>query len=216
MSKSDLYGWGFTFLGAALGWLVGGPLWALICLLIGVAFIVVAHMRGHEPSAESVESLFGGPTPEGAGSPRPNLASPEIVGQVLQARYKFMGTRSSLNGDIESCWLLVKLRITNRSEVDVTLKDASLVVEKDGKQHKGKRQPIPPGDFLKEPLIDLLSTVTRDKPVHRGLASEGWLEFYVDHMAHPRSTTVNNLTVILHDELDGQHAISATLFPIVY
>jgi hypothetical protein len=64
LSRSDLYGWGLTFVGVALGYLVGGPMGALFVLLLGVVFIVLAHMRTDEKDAATEGGIiFAGPVP---------------------------------------------------------------------------------------------------------------------------------------------------------
>jgi uncharacterized protein (DUF58 family) len=61
MSRTDLYGWGLTFVGCALGYMIGGPIGALSVLLLGVVLIVMAHMRGEEQETKpDTGTIFGG------------------------------------------------------------------------------------------------------------------------------------------------------------
>lgn len=82
MSRSDLYGWGLTFVGVALGYLIGGPLGALVVLLLGVTLIVMAHMRGEEKASKQDEgTLFGGHIPE---TTERNKEPPNPVGKEAE------------------------------------------------------------------------------------------------------------------------------------
>jgi hypothetical protein len=142
---------------------------------------------------------------------------PEITGQVL---YALCGISSaSTNPDGQGCLLLLRVRITNRRNVDTTIKMAALSLEKDGMKLEGERQPVDSRGHLvrftdefgnhQEQVLDLIQKVTYESPVHYRVASEGWLEFFVRGLHQPQGNTVADLTLTIIDEFDQPHVISA-------
>ena len=99
-------------------------------------------------------------------------SKPDITGEVPYAACHTILTSNEPGRS--GRMILLKLRITNRTTVDTTIKSAELDLQKDGKRYSGERQHIRIGYFVtyrddrgnhQEQVVDLLQRVTYEHPV---------------------------------------------------
>jgi hypothetical protein len=57
VSRSDLLTYGTTFVGVAIGFLFGGPICGFVLLVIGIVFLVVAHLKKDTTDASPTLNL---------------------------------------------------------------------------------------------------------------------------------------------------------------
>ena len=145
------------------------------------------------------------------------ISKPQITGEIIRADFGFMGSYTEQGRTTEMTCLMLKLRITNRTNSAATLKGASLLVERDGNRYEAERELLPEGPYASfgtgggspEKIVDLLKTVTYNAPVRFGIASVGWLQFCVRGLEHSKGNIKADLTVALVDEFGERHLIVA-------
>jgi hypothetical protein len=144
---------------------------------------------------------------------------PQIEGEVLYATFSgFTATRIKDGPQVTSAWLLLKLGLTNRNSVDTTIKDVSLVLEKDGRRYQCLREDISRslvviysdkfGNHQEAPPQNLIGNITYQNPIRYRIRSEGWVLFLVSEMADPGRNIEADLTFTINDELNDPHTIA--------
>jgi hypothetical protein len=143
---------------------------------------------------------------------------PQLIGEVLYATFSGSSTTRIKDGpQVPSTWLLLKLGLTNRNSVETTIKDVSLVLEKDGLRHNRVRQDIDKGlvvfysdKFGNHQVVDppsLIGNISYENPIRYRKRSEGWAVFQVPGMAAPKHDIDAKLTFTITDELGDLHMI---------
>jgi hypothetical protein len=141
---------------------------------------------------------------------------PIIHGRILEARIDSYG--DSDGGLIKNIEVLIKVGIANRSDTETTFTGASLVMEVDGFTFKSDRIAISGSAFIwvgnnRERPMDLLKSITYENPLRKGNGLEGWLLFHVKGLRAPKVSFAPDITVILTDNFDKEHRITAKSVP---
>jgi len=147
-------------------------------------------------------------------------AKPEIVGEIVHATVRMTGVAIELGKETPNCDLAMKLRITSKTDVDATLKDAHVVVKVKGHKYVGQRLPLGKWDIYQssagsgansEKMNDLISSITYGNPIRYRVASEGWLDFLIEGLDASSNAHIPvhaDLTVTLTDDLGDKHIIT--------
>ena len=144
---------------------------------------------------------------------------PHLAGEVLYA--KLGGTTTgSVMGEPQppSTLLLLKLGLTNKNNVDTTIKDVGLILEKDDKQYQCTREDPMWGSLVigyhdqfgghqEVPRVSLMGNITYENPIRYRVRSEGWLQFRVVGMADQKQPIRADMTITVIDELEDSHLI---------
>ena len=153
----------------------------------------------------------------GTGSREGRQSKPEIIGRIVEAHVRMHGRSTEKGLSTPSCLLVLKFSVTNRTAVDSTLRDASLLVQTNGQEYISQRIELGMGDFyqtaynsIPRRMNDLIVSTTYSTPIRKAVASDGWLEFLVDGLNAAENNAVRaDLIVTLTDELGSEHIIKA-------
>ena len=220
MARPELLGIGALSVGAALGFIMGGPgglVLAALCLIVGLVLLVSADARGTK--AVGVQAT------------RPAHQKTQVLLLVKdvharpQRAGKFQEIQDPNQADLEfelflHCWLvnetdLPLLRIVEGPQLTLTKPSAPPVIAErihgdleNWRLGKLNREPDLWDAFVLRAAQEDVSELNTDDPLECGVAREGWLHFRVRNLT-PAEFRAASMEISVKDSLSNNHVCTA-------
>jgi hypothetical protein len=135
------------------------------------------------------------------------LSAPKskLVGEIQAGRFGMSTVGFSDGVATASTIISLELRVTNKTKIEATVKEAKLAISYNGEIYRGQHN-LRMTTLVHEKR-ELLDKITYETPIKQGIATEGKLEFFVNRLKRPASSVVADVSVVLIDEFDVPHVI---------
>jgi len=128
----------------------------------------------------------------------------KLVGEIESGKFTVRGDGIYHGEETHSANVCVKLRVTNKENIEATVKRANLkIVTPDGNTYRGVKTIL----WYPEDAPDFLDKITYQTPIKHGPATMGEIEFFVEGIKTPRQGLKADVSVTLIDEFDVPHTI---------
>jgi hypothetical protein len=128
----------------------------------------------------------------------------KLVGEIESGKFTVRGDGVYHGSQTHNANICVKLRVTNRENIETTVKRANLkIVTGDGTVYRGVKTVL----WYPESKPDFLEKITYKTPIRHGPATVGEIEFFVDGIHATGHGLTGDVSVTLVDEFDVSHII---------